>query len=83
MNFLVFGAGMMSVGLIHDLLENKDIEKILVVDRDQKALETLEKRFSDKRISILQKELEDQEPLTWLFDSKDCAINRHALPLRL
>lgn len=75
MDFLVFGAGMMSVGLVHDLLENPKTGKIVTIDRDQKALDALSGRFNDKRLTTLQKDLQDSEPITWLFDSKDCAIN--------
>ena len=75
MNFLVFGAGMMANGLIFDLTKNKEAKEIVVVDRDQKALDNVKKRFSDKRVECVKGNIDEVSSLARLLKAKDCAIN--------
>ncbi|KAA3609955.1 MAG: hypothetical protein D8M58_08065 [Calditrichaeota bacterium] len=52
MNILVLGAGRMAYGFVFDMLKNKNIQKIVVVDREQSALDTMKAHFNNPLLSF-------------------------------
>ncbi len=75
MKIAVFGAGMMSQGLVFDLLKNNKIEKVAVVEKDSQTLETFKKRFNDKRLDFICIDLTEFGELRNIVRDFSCAVN--------
>ncbi len=52
MNILVLGAGRMAYGFVFDMLNNKNIESIEIVDREQKALDEMKEHFNNSLLAF-------------------------------
>lgn len=59
MKLTVFGAGMMGLGAIHDLLRQDDLETLYVVDAGPEHLMRVSDRFGDPRLRPLAVNLDD------------------------
>ncbi|HED09879.1 MAG TPA: hypothetical protein ENJ10_04270, partial [Caldithrix abyssi] len=51
MEILILGAGRMSQGLVYDFMKNEAITKIHIADRDPAALQAMQGRFDDPRLT--------------------------------
>ncbi|MBN2424255.1 MAG: saccharopine dehydrogenase NADP-binding domain-containing protein [Calditrichaceae bacterium] len=79
MKVLILGAGQMSRGLIHDFLQQKDLEKVTVIDRSMEALNSLKAHFkNNNRLHSRQVAAENQNDLVALFKEANGTVS--ALP---
>jgi len=75
MKYLVLGAGRMAVGVIYDLIQYGNAEKIFVTDIDPKALTKIKNRFKDKRVSVFQFGADQKEEICKLMAQVDGALS--------
>ena len=75
MDILILGAGKMAKGVIFDLLQNKSVNKITVVDQEQSALDSIHSKFMDKRVKTFQSKVEDLNVIGNIMKGADCVIN--------
>lgn len=75
MRFLVLGAGRMGYAVAYDLLQNKLVKQVMVVDPEQSRLDALQKDLADDRIAGLKGDISDCEELGYLMTGCDVVIS--------
>ncbi len=75
MNILVLGAGRMAYGFVFDMLKNKNISSINIVDREQSALDKMKEHFNNPLLSFLCIEADKLYELKPLFEKASGAIS--------
>lgn len=75
MTILTLGAGRMAYGLVFDFLKNKLINKIIVVDQHQPALDSLKDHFKNPLIEFHCLKGDDLRRLKPFFEGADGAIS--------
>lgn len=75
MNYLVLGSGRMSIGVVHDLLNNGNAKGVDVTDVSEKALSTLYNHFGDDRVHIHRIAADDKSKLLPLMQSADGVLS--------
>lgn len=82
-HFLVLGAGKMGVVLAKDLVESDSKNKVTLVDISSKHLKHAEKIIRSNRLSILQRDIEDEKQREEVFEGQDVALcallHKHSL----
>ena len=72
MKLIVIGAGMMGYAITHDLMKNKNVEKVLVVDKDRRKLEYIKNKTGAdiKKINI-----ENKTEVKTILKNKDACVS--------
>ena len=81
MNILILGAGRMAYGLVFDILKNKSLKRVTIVDKQQAALDKMKDHFNNLLLEFKRIEGENLHGLKLLFKEADGAIS--ALPTEL
>ncbi len=68
MKVLVIGSGKMAQGIIYDLLQNVQLEKLLLIDQSEKALQEMQKRFNNTKLQSYKIFADDINSLRLLFE---------------
>lgn len=75
MRFLVLGAGRMGYAVVYDLLRNKEVTQVMVVDADQKRLDHLQRKLADARIAPVKADVSDYEELAYLISGCEVVLS--------
>lgn len=75
MRFLVLGAGRMGYAVVFDLLRNKDVKQVMVVDSEQSRLENLQRDLQDTRVAAVKADVSDYEELSYVISGCDLVIS--------
>ena len=75
MNILVLGAGRMAYGFVFDMLKNKNIQSIDIVDREQTALDEMKAHFANPLLFFHCIEADNLRELKPLFEKAAGAIS--------
>ncbi len=75
MNYLVIGAGRMAVGIIFDLLKFGNAREVAVTDISSEALQSIKRRFPDKRVKIFQYGADQKPEISKCMDQADGALS--------
>lgn len=75
MDILILGAGLMARGAIHDLLTHEQTAAIVVVDREQSALDAVVEFAGDPRVSGVQADLDDLDAIRPLMKAADGCLS--------
>lgn len=76
MRFLVLGAGKMGYAAIYDLCEFGGSDaQIIAVDSFSAPLETITKRFTDPRVSVVKADVGNTDELAYLMSGSDVVIS--------
>lgn len=75
MRFLVLGAGRMGYAVVYDLLRNKDVRQITVVDNDKNRLNHVFGQLPDQRLSVVRADVSDYEELGYLISGCDVVLS--------
>jgi lysine 6-dehydrogenase len=84
-HFLVLGAGKMGAVLAKDLIESDSQNKVTLLDVSDEQLNHASDFIQSERLSLLQRDVEEERQLEEVFKGKDVALcsllHRHSLPL--
>ncbi len=84
-HFLVLGAGKMGTVLAKDLIESDSQNKVTLLDVSDEQLNRASEFIQSERLSLLQKNVEEERQMEEVFKGKDVALcallHRHSLPL--
>jgi len=75
MKVLVIGSGKMAQGVIYDLLQNDQLEKLLLIDQSEKALQEMQERFNSTKLQSYKIFADDINSLRPLFEQVDGVIS--------
>jgi lysine 6-dehydrogenase len=75
MNYLIIGAGRMSMGVVSDLLHFTDAQRIWLTDVSQAALDTFSAHFKDERIESYLIAADDKEKIWPLMQNADGVLS--------
>ncbi len=75
MRFLVLGAGRMGYAVVFDLLTNKEVKQILLVDTEERRLDFIKSTFKDDRIAAVKADVSDCDELSYLMSGCDVVIS--------
>jgi len=75
MEIVVFGAGMMGGATAYDLLRNKDIKKVTIVDIDKKKLKHLKKLLNNKKLKVKEVDVADYKAVCKVMRGNDAAVS--------
>ncbi|MCD4693253.1 MAG: saccharopine dehydrogenase NADP-binding domain-containing protein, partial [Calditrichales bacterium] len=75
MKVLVIGSGKMAQGIIYDLLQNIKLEKLILIDQSEKALQEMQKRFNNTKLQSYKIFADDINSLRPLFEQADGVIS--------
>ena len=75
MRFLVLGAGRMGYAVVYDLLRNRNVKQVMVVDAEDERLEVLKATFKDERLAALRADVSECEELAYLKSGCDVLIS--------
>lgn len=75
MRFLVLGAGRMGYAVVFDLLRNKDVKQVMVVDSEQSRLDALHRDMPDARVAVVKADVGDYEELAYLISGCDVVLS--------
>ena len=85
MKVLLLGAGAQGKAVLHDLLKNQDISKIVVIEHDASQLEKFKNMFADSRIGRVeyrQGDANDKEKMLLFMHDVDIVIDLLPTPFR-
>jgi lysine 6-dehydrogenase len=75
MNVLIIGAGRMAHGLVHDFLQQPDLQSLQVVDNSPNSLKILNAKFKNSKLSTSLCNADDITKLKPYFQKADGAIS--------
>ncbi len=75
MRFAVLGAGLMGKQAALDLLNNKQVKKVILADRSTEKASLFFQQLDDPRLNIVQLDAEDDGGLSALFSQVDVVVN--------
>lgn len=78
MNIMILGAGMMGHAIAYDLCKYSQFEKIIIVDKDKKNLQSAEKFLGNNQVEFLEIDVKNTSKMKEYFKNVDIAIS--ALP---
>lgn len=75
MRLLVIGSGMMGRAIVWDILKSDQLERVTVIDRDEKALRTLRLAGKRKKVRTVSMDIGQAKPLAKLMQEADTVIS--------